>query len=142
MFIVAWQESSRLTCIGPNSQSSVHNCDCLLSGCITSSTRLYYETLGPLATGEAIRSSFFKPVPVPCGIAIFAKEPFAAKVQGWVEANGYNVRRWSEFPRGGHFAAREEPAILCGDIRAFVFGDLALEEIPKAGLGASASSKL
>ena len=29
------------------------------SGCITSSTRLYYETLGPLATGEG-RSLFVR----------------------------------------------------------------------------------
>ena len=55
------------------------------SGCITSSTRLYYETLGPLATGEG-RSNFAKPVSVPCGIALFAKEPFAGRIQAWVEA--------------------------------------------------------
>ncbi len=114
----------------------------LVSGCITSSTRLYYETLGPLATGEAVRSAFFKPIPVPCGIAIFAKEPFAGKVQSWVEASGYNVRRWSEFPRGGHFAAREEPAALVADIRAFVFSDLAVEELPNARTSTSASSRL
>ena len=36
------------------------------SGCITSSTRLYYETLGPLATGEG-RSLFVRKAEVPCG---------------------------------------------------------------------------
>ena len=36
------------------------------SGCITSSTRLYYETLGPLGTGEG-RSLFVRKAEVPCG---------------------------------------------------------------------------
>ena len=31
----------------------------------------------------------------------------------------YNIKRWTELPRGGHFAAMEEPALLAGDIRAF-----------------------
>jgi pimeloyl-ACP methyl ester carboxylesterase len=32
---------------------------------------------------------------------------------------GYDVRRWTEMPRGGHFAAWEEPQLLAEDIRAF-----------------------
>jgi pimeloyl-ACP methyl ester carboxylesterase len=35
----------------------------------------------------------------------------------------YNVRRWTPMPRGGHFAAAEEPELLAGDIAAF-FADL------------------
>jgi hypothetical protein len=27
--------------------------------------------------------------------------------------------RWTEFSRGGHFAAMEEPGVLIGDVRAF-----------------------
>jgi pimeloyl-ACP methyl ester carboxylesterase len=30
----------------------------------------------------------------------------------------YNIRRWTVFPRGGHFAAIEEPELLASDIRA------------------------
>ncbi len=30
-----------------------------------------------------------------------------------------NVRRWTVMPRGGHFAAAEEPALLIDDLRAF-----------------------
>jgi pimeloyl-ACP methyl ester carboxylesterase len=79
---------------------------------IHSSCRLYYEVRrAPL---------HFQPgdfVSVPCGIARFAKEaPFPPR--RWVE-RGYDVRRWTEFPRGGHFAALEEPELLAGDIRAF-----------------------
>ena len=29
----------------------------------------------------------------------------------------FNVRRWTEMPRGGHFAAMEEPELLAADIR-------------------------
>ena len=89
------------------------------SGCITSSCRLYYESLGPLATGSA-GGLWRERVAVPCGVALFAAEPFAATVRGWVE-RGYNVRRWQEFPHGGHFAAREQPAALLADLQAFVY---------------------
>jgi hypothetical protein len=30
------------------------------------------------------------------------------------------VRSWSEMPRGGHFAALEEPGLLIDDVRTFV----------------------
>ena len=36
----------------------------------------------------------------------------------WAERS-YNVCRWTEMPRGGHFAALEEPQLLAEDIRAF-----------------------
>jgi pimeloyl-ACP methyl ester carboxylesterase len=79
---------------------------------IHSSTCLYYETRkAPLhfKHGEQIR--------VPCGVAHFPKEaPFPPRE--WVE-RFYNVQHWTEMPRGGHFAALEEPALLVDDIRAF-----------------------
>ena len=31
----------------------------------------------------------------------------------------FQVARWTEMPRGGHFAALEEPRLLAEDIRAF-----------------------
>ena len=34
----------------------------------------------------------------------------------------YDVARWSVLPRGGHFAAAEEPDLLADDIRAFFQG--------------------
>jgi epoxide hydrolase len=30
-----------------------------------------------------------------------------------------NIVHWSEFDRGGHFAAMEEPDLLVGDVREF-----------------------
>jgi microsomal epoxide hydrolase len=34
----------------------------------------------------------------------------------------YNVQRWTVMPRGGHFAALEEPDLLLDDVRAFARG--------------------
>ena len=36
----------------------------------------------------------------------------------WVEPH-YAIERWTEMPRGGHFAALEEPDRLVDDVRAF-----------------------
>ena len=30
-----------------------------------------------------------------------------------------DIRRWTVMPRGGHFAAMEQPALLAGEILAF-----------------------
>ncbi len=80
---------------------------------ISSSFRLYNETKkAPVhfAPGEFVR--------VPCAIARFPLEaPFPPRE--WVD-RGYNVVRWTEMPRGGHFAAAEEPELLADDIADFV----------------------
>ena len=31
----------------------------------------------------------------------------------------YNIQRWTEMPKGGHFAALEQPDLLVKDIRDF-----------------------
>ena len=36
----------------------------------------------------------------------------------WAERS-YNVCRWTEMARGGHFAALEEPELLAEDVRSF-----------------------
>ena len=82
---------------------------------ISSSFRLYNESKkAPLvfAAGERVR--------VPCGIARFPLEaPFPPRE--WV-ARGYNIERWTEMARGGHFAAAEEPELLAADMRQFFSG--------------------
>ena len=54
---------------------------------------------------------------MPCGVARFPKEA-PSPPREWVE-RCFDLRRWTEMPRGGHFAALEEPALLAADIRAF-----------------------
>jgi pimeloyl-ACP methyl ester carboxylesterase len=56
-------------------------------------------------------------VDVPVAVAHFLRE-IPIPPRSYVE-RGYNVVRWTEFDRGGHFAALEEPVALAQDIRAF-----------------------
>lgn len=77
-----------------------------------SAIRLYWEgRQHPLrfAAGERVR--------VPVGVAHFPRE-IPLPPRRYVE-RGFNVTRWTEMPKGGHFAAMEEPAALADDIRAF-----------------------
>ena len=79
---------------------------------IHSSFRWYYETR--LAPVHFRKDDFVR---VPCAIARFPKEdPFPPRE--WI-ARGYNIQRWTEMPRGGHFAAAEQPELLAADIQAF-----------------------
>ncbi len=79
---------------------------------ISSSVRLYCESQRARANGPA--PDF---VEVPTGVAIFPKELYRAP-RSWAEA-AYNIKHWTVMPRGGHFAAMEEPELLVDDIRAF-----------------------
>ena len=58
-----------------------------------------------------------KPVEAPAGFAIFPKDLNPAP-RVWAE-RFFDVRRWTEMPRGGHFAALEEPQLLVDELRAF-----------------------
>jgi microsomal epoxide hydrolase len=79
---------------------------------INSSVRLYCESQ---------RSGRFGPmsqrVEVPTAAAVFPKEIFRTP-KAWAEA-AFDLRRYTRFDRGGHFAALEEPDLLIGDVRAF-----------------------
>jgi epoxide hydrolase len=52
---------------------------------------------------------------VPSGVAVFPNDPGIRRF----DEREHNVVHWSEFDRGGHFAAMEAPDLLVGDIRAF-----------------------
>jgi pimeloyl-ACP methyl ester carboxylesterase len=54
---------------------------------------------------------------VPAAFALFEKD-LSAPPRAWAD-RFFDVRRWTEMPRGGHFAALEEPELLVEDIRAF-----------------------
>jgi pimeloyl-ACP methyl ester carboxylesterase len=54
---------------------------------------------------------------VPTAFAMFPKE-ISHPPREWA-ARFFNVQRWTEMPRGGHFAALEEPELLVNDIRRF-----------------------
>ncbi len=85
------------------------------TGTITSSMRMYYEHR---RHGEPLPAD--RRIAVPAGFALFPNEfvrvpnPPRELVERY-----YKVGRWREFPRGGHFPAIEEPALLAEEIRAF-----------------------
>jgi microsomal epoxide hydrolase len=76
------------------------------------SCRLYYEALH----AEKFPPTGFR-VDVPTGCAIFPKE-ILKPPRVWAD-RAFNVQRWTRLPRGGHFAAMEEPELLVEEIRAF-----------------------
>ena len=83
-----------------------------VSESIASSIRIYYESRR--APRETSR------VETPTAVAVFPGEIFFSPRQ-WVES-AYNVRQWTEMPRGGHFAAMEEPELFVEDVRKFFRG--------------------
>ena len=79
---------------------------------LDASLRLYKEgATCPLAFAPAER------VKAPMAMALFPRE-LPTPPRSWVE-RVLNVQRWTSMPRGGHFAALEQPDLLAGDIRAF-----------------------
>jgi pimeloyl-ACP methyl ester carboxylesterase len=57
-------------------------------------------------------------VETPTAFASYPDPRLPPPPRSWVE-RGYNVTRWSEMPRGGHFAAMEVPGLFVDDVRAW-----------------------
>ena len=76
---------------------------------------IYY---GRREEGGRVISAEGKRVEVPTGCAVFPAEMLNWPPRSYVERI-YNVKHWTEMPRGGHFAAMEEPELLLKDIRIF-----------------------
>jgi epoxide hydrolase len=82
-----------------------------LTGTARSSADLYYENLHAGSWGKPASTT-------PTGVAVFA-EDYAIRRYG---ERSNNIVHWSEFDRGGHFAAMEAPDLLVGDVRSFFRG--------------------
>jgi pimeloyl-ACP methyl ester carboxylesterase len=81
---------------------------------IASSMRLYLgerRDRWRLAPDERIET--------PAAVADFPKE-IVRPPRDWAERILSDLRRWSEMPRGGHFAAFEEPDLLAEDVVEFL----------------------
>jgi pimeloyl-ACP methyl ester carboxylesterase len=79
-----------------------------LTGTANSSARTYYENTHASTWNQ-------QPATTPTGVAVFAED---VAIRRYAERSN-NIVHWSEFDRGGHFAAMEAPDLLSGDIRAF-----------------------
>lgn len=60
-------------------------------------------------------------VQVPSGFAVFADgwRPGTARPPRELVEDAFHVTRWTRVPRGGHFAALEEPQLLAQELREF-----------------------
>lgn len=82
-----------------------------LTGTAHSSARLYFENrvAGNWTAGERVE--------VPTGAAIFPRE-IIRPPRRWAE-RAFAITHWTEMPRGGHFAAMEQPDLFVEDVRSF-----------------------
>ena len=78
-----------------------------LTNSATSSARLYWESL-----------PFFKTqrVEMPVGVTIFPREIFRPS-RRWAERSFPQLIYWNEPPKGGHFAAFEQPELFVTELR-------------------------
>ncbi len=77
----------------------------------TSSARLYWESFGGRRRTAHV-------VAVPTGVAVFPKE-IVTPVRRWMEASFSNIQHWREMPKGGHFAAFEQPVLFVDELRGY-----------------------
>ncbi len=76
-----------------------------------SSARLYWQSFRP-------GTRAFDKITVPTGVAVYPKE-IVTPVRHWMEDRYVNIRHWREMPKGGHFAAFEQPDLFVEDVRAY-----------------------
>ncbi|HVA75330.1 MAG TPA: epoxide hydrolase [Acidimicrobiales bacterium] len=74
-----------------------------------SSARMYWESFN---------DPILDPIAVPMGGSVFPKEIFRCS-RRWAARQFQDIRYWNEPPRGGHFAAFEQPALFVDEVRAF-----------------------
>lgn len=80
-----------------------------LNAAATSSARLYWESFGRYRA---------EPVTIPTGVAAFPHEILPSTPK-WAAKQYRDIRQWTDMPRGGHFAAFEQPELFVEDVRAF-----------------------
>jgi len=80
-----------------------------VTGTGASSARLYWESMTAFGSGGRVE--------LPTGVASFPKE-ISRPPRSWCEAS-YNVTHFTKMPRGGHFAAFEQPELYVEDVRKF-----------------------
>jgi len=75
----------------------------------TSAARMYYENMHAAANWGR------QPSRTPVGVAAFAED---VPIRRYAE-RAHNITHWTDFDRGGHFAAMEAPDLFVGDVRGF-----------------------
>jgi pimeloyl-ACP methyl ester carboxylesterase len=83
-----------------------------LTGSINSSFLFYYDSRHDPEPPRPVR------VDIPVGIALFPKDNPVTGPRKWAEQS-YDIIRWTEMPRGGHFPAAEQPELFAAELREF-----------------------
>ncbi len=107
-----------------NDIESVYSKDTLLSNIMiylvtktfNTASWIYY---GRVAEGGRFLPKEGLPIKVPTAVALFPKEYLEWAPRSYVERI-YNIQHWTKMPKGGHFAALEQPELLVKDIFEFV----------------------
>jgi pimeloyl-ACP methyl ester carboxylesterase len=96
---------------------------------IGSSFRVYYDwalsSPNPEWLGREVPRGVTEPlakderIETPSAVCLFPADPVSAMPREWVERAYADLRRFTVMPKGGHFAAMEEPELLAEDIRSF-----------------------
>jgi epoxide hydrolase len=81
-----------------------------------SSAQLYYEAADFLPTAPT--PPRLPPLPVPVGVAVFPHD-IVLPIRLLADRDLPNIVQWSEFDKGGHFAAMEQPDLFVHDLRSF-----------------------
>lgn len=76
----------------------------------TSSARLYWESF--------VGGFFGRRIDIPVGCSIFPRELYRAP-RSWAEKYMPKLIWWNELPRGGHFAALEQPDLFISEVRGW-----------------------
>ena len=87
-----------------------------LPGTGASSARLYWESFAQVS--DWFTAAVTDTVDVPTGCTVFPKE-VPRPSRRWATRRYTDIRYWSEPPRGGHFAALEQPATFVEELRTF-----------------------
>jgi len=106
-----------------NDIESVYSKDTLLANIMVyiitktfnSASWIYY---GRREEGCRFLPKDFHRIETPTAAALFPAEMLAWPPRSYAERM-YNIKRWTKMPKGGHFAALEQPDLLVDDIRAF-----------------------
>jgi len=81
------------------------------------SAQIYYESAPFLPIADAPPTARAASA-LPLGVAVFPKDVLLP-VRRFAERDFKNIVHWSEFDRGGHFPALEQPDMFVADLREF-----------------------
>jgi microsomal epoxide hydrolase len=106
-----------------NDIESVYSKDTLLANIMVYIVTKTFNTASWIYYGRREEGGRFLPkdfrrIEVPTAAALFPAEMLEWPPRSYAERM-YNIKRWTKMPKGGHFAALEQPDLLVDDIKAF-----------------------